>query len=134
MKRYILLLISLFLINGINYGAIKEKNRLVGEDVGHEICITISLILVEVTYCYSWESEGGGGSWKPMLEANTNTTGSIITEGSNTYLIIHGFDDQLSGVKVKGGKYNMPNGYQTVPGSYTIVNGDLKVLLTKRKH
>ncbi|MGB3344329.1 MAG: hypothetical protein WBA61_10480 [Aequorivita sp.] len=132
MKKYILALILLFFINGINYGAIKERNELIKYDVGHEICITVNLILVEVTYCYSWEDEGDGGSWRPMLEANKNATGDIVSNGTNSYLVIHGFNDQLSGVKVNGGKYDMPNSYETVPGEYVILNGDLKVLL-KRK-
>ena len=123
---------AIVLISGVNYGAFNKKDKTIKYDAGHEICVTIDLILVEVTYCYSWEDEGGNGSWKPLLEANKNTTGDIVTQGANAYLVIHGFNNQLTGVKVTGGKYDMPNGYETVPGEYVIRNGDLKVLLKKK--
>lgn len=130
MKNLIFSLISILFVVGTNYGGVKEASNNLTDQ--HQICVSISIILVTVEYCYSWGDEGDGGSWRTMLEANTKANGDIVTEGANSYLVIHGFNDQLSGVKVNGGKYDMPNGYETVPGTYKISNGDLKVLL-KRK-
>ncbi len=101
-----------------------------GREQSHQVCISVSIIVVTIQYCYTPKTENK--SSLSLLEPKEELTGEIVKgkEGRNDYLIISGFDKSLNEL-VKGETTKINDKYTAIEGEYRIINGSLKVNLRR---